>query len=455
MRIRSKLVLQFTGLVAAILLLFSGVIYLRYRAERIENFYLRLKGRASTTARLLVDVQGFDPKLLGLIDRNSLARLPGEEVYVFSYKNELLYTNRPQRASFVTPELLDRVRLDGEVRFEEAGRQVLGVLFKGRYDRFVILAAATDRLGQQQRADLVNALLLGLLAGVVGVVLAGFVFAGQALRPVAAINDQIARITEQDLRQRLDEGNGRDELAELARNFNQLLQRLDYAFEQQKSFVSSASHELRTPLAALKTEIQVALDEPHSVAEHNQVLENLLQDTNRLVDLTSGLLQLARPANHLNALTFKEVRMEEVILEAQHEVQRSNPAYRVDFEFDRVPDDDHLTLVQGSEALLKTVLINLIANACKYSPDHRADVRLGFDATQCRVVVRDRGIGIAPDDLPRVFRPFFRAGNATDFDGFGIGLAVCERIVVLHRGSLTVKSVVGQGSEFFLSLPHF
>lgn len=455
MQIRSKLVLQFTGIVAVILVFFSLVIYLRSSAERRDNFYDRLKRRASTTARLLVDVQGFDPQLLTLIDRNSLARLANEEVYVFSYKNELLYSNLTRKSEFVTPDLLDRVRLDKEVRFTDGDRQVLGVLFVSRYDRFVILAAATDRLGQEQRANLRNALLLGLLGGVVVTVLSGFVFASQALRPVAAINARIGQITERDLRQRLTEGNGRDELAELAINFNQMLQRLDYAFEQQKSFVSSASHELRTPLAALKTEIQVTLDEPHSVDEHVRVLENLLEDTNRLVDLTNGLLQLARPANHLNALTFREVRMEEVVLEARHELQRTRTDYRVDFDFDQVPDADHLTLVRGSAPLLKTVFVNLMGNACKYSPDHRAEVRLGFDTTHCQVLVRDQGVGIEPEALPYLFQPFFRAKNAATFEGFGIGLAVCERIVTLHRGSISVQSQPGKGSEFRVRIPHF
>ena len=455
MQIRTRLVLQFSGIVAVILLFFSGFIYYRYSTERRSNFYDRLKARASTTARLLVDVQGFDPTLLGLIDRNSLSRLPGEEVYIFSYKNEPLYASTKQRAAFVTPDLLDRVRLEREVRFEESGRQVLGVLFAGRYDRFVILAAATDAVGAQQRRDLRNALLLGLLGGVVVTVLSGFVFAGQALRPVAGINARISRITAQDLRQRLDEGNGRDELAELARNFNRLLHRLEDAFEQQRAFVSSASHELRTPLAALKTEIQVALDEPHSVHEHVRVLETLLHDTNRLVGLTNGLLQLARPTSLPDPVTFGEVRMEEVLLEAQTEVQRTNADYQVDFGFDRVPDDDHLTLVYGSEALLKTLFVNLIANACKYSPDHRAEVRLDFDPTHCRVTVRDRGIGLAPEDLPHLFRPFFRGKNAAAYEGFGIGLAVCDRIVRLHRGEIDVRSELGRGTEFIVTLPHF
>ena len=99
------------------------------------------------------------------------------------------------------------------------------------------------------------------------------------------------------------------------------------------------------------------------------------------------------------------------------------------------------------------MLLNLIDNACKYSPDHRADVCIAQDDASCRLSVTDRGIGIAPDQLAHIFDPFYRADNARTHDGFGLGLSICQRIAELHRGHIEVVSQPDQGTTFTVVLP--
>lgn len=146
--------------------------------------------------------------------------------------------------------------------------------------------------------------------------------------------------------------------------------------------------------------------------------------------------------------------MEEVLLNAQREVVASHTDYQIQFDFDQIPEEDHLTLVMGNEALLKNVFVNLLENACKYTPNHQASLRLGFDAEWCQVRVIDQGIGISKQDLPNIFQPFYRAKNAIDYHGFGIGLSVVKRIVELHEGQLEVKSRPHLGTEFMVRLKH-
>ena len=111
-------------------------------------------------------------------------------------------------------------------------------------------------------------------------------------------------------------------------------------------------------------------------------------------------------------------------------------------------------MVQGSVPLLKTVFSNLIDNACKYSPDKRAEIRIGFDPKNCFVRVIDAGIGIPQEEAKRIFEPLYRAKNATTYRGYGIGLSVCRRIVDIHRGTIQVDSKLGSGSTFEVTLPH-
>src|SRR5690606_38128615 len=107
-----------------------------------------------------------------------------------------------------------------------------------------------------------------------------------------------------------------------------------------------------------------------------------------------------------------------------------------------------------NEELLKRVFSNLLDNACKYSSDHHAQILISSDERSCSVKVRDHGIGISREDLPHIFNPFFRSANASQLPGFGIGLSICQRIVELHHGSISVTSEIGRGSEFKVQLNH-
>ncbi len=454
MQIRYKIALQFTLIVLAILLVFSAIVYFRAENQRRTNFYDRLARRAKTTARLLVDVKEFNTTLLKLIDRNSSSRLPAEEIFIYDYRNLLLYSNVEKVSPYVNHQLINNSRLRREIRFLYEERAVIGLLFEGRYDRFVVIASGVDKNGKLQLQELVITLLFAFLGGIAVTIALSLFFANQALRPIHTINQEVGEITARNLRKRINEGNGKDEIAQLATNFNLMLERLELAFQQQKQFVSQASHELRTPLSALKTEIQVGLSVLHSSEDHHLILKNLLKDTDRLIELSNSLLQLARIHETPDQLPFDEVRMEEVLLNAQQELLSVHTDYHINFDFDQIPEEDYFTLVKGNEALLKNVFVNLLENACKYTPNHQATLRLGFDEQYCIVRVIDQGIGIAKVDLPHIFQPFYRSKNAIDYQGFGVGLSVVQRIIDLHEGSIEVKSKQHLGTSFVVKIKH-
>src|SRR5690606_34631243 len=142
---------------------------------------------------------------------------------------------------------------------------------------------------------------------------------------------QVSKITAGNLAQRIDEGNSRDEIALLAMNFNRMLQRIEMAFEVQRSFVSNASHELRTPLAAMRSQLQVTLEKIRSPEEYQKVLQSLLEDTNSFAELTTGLLHLAQSGVENQDLLFTNVRIDEALFTAQEELARRKPEYHFQF----------------------------------------------------------------------------------------------------------------------------
>jgi signal transduction histidine kinase len=454
MKISYKIVFQFSLIVAFNLLIFSGFIYYREEQKRQETFRGRLSKRAITTARLLFDVKGFSPELLRIMDKTSVNRLIGEEVYIFNTKNQLVFSNADTVPKDFDEALLDKIKMQNLVEFRINDRENLGLLFDGKYDNFIVIESGIDVEGESNLKSLRQTLLISFLLIIMIVIISGMFFAGQALKPIKAINNQIGQITAQNLRKRVDGGKSKDEVAELAHNFNQMLNRLELGFEQQRSFVSHASHELRTPLAGIKSEVQLGLEEKLSLPEYEKILQNILEDTDKLILLSNSLLQMARPIDNFNLSKIENIRIEELLLTVQNELKNSKPEALVRTNFVNIPPDEHLMIIKGNEALLKNAFLNLLDNAIKYSHHQPVDVLIDFNDKDCIVQIADKGIGIPSDDLSNIFEPFYRGENAFDLQGFGVGLSICQKIIELHEGRIQVESQPMHGSTFTVFLPH-
>jgi len=165
------------------------------------------------------------------------------------------------------------------------------------------------------------------------------------------------------------------------------------------------------------------------------------------------LLQIVRPFKS-PLINFGEVRIDDIIFQAQDELGLSKPEYRITVKYAQEPEDENSIIVFGNEALLKTTFINLIDNACKYSPMQQAEVIIDFNKTYTIVAIKDEGMGIPKEDLETIFEPFYRSKNALNISGFGIGLSVCSKIVELHKGKISIQSVLNEGTKVTVQLPN-
>lgn len=450
MNIRVRLTFLFSAIAGAILLLFSATIYFQSSDYRREEFFSRLEGRALTAARLLVSVDQVDQNLLRIIDQNSVYALVEEKVWIYNPRDELVYSSPKDSKIAHSSEMLAQIRQEGKVTHSENDVESVGVLYDSNGEKFVVIATAFDRYGRSKLINLRSTLGLGLVFGLLAIALSGVFFAGQALQPLVKMNREISTITAGNLDSRVDEGNRHDEIAQLAINFNEMLARLEASFEAQHQFVSGASHELRTPLAAMTGQLQLILDRERSPEQYRQVLQSLRDDTQGLVKLTNGLLTLAQAETTAQPIHFQQVRIDEVLFAAQNELAKNNPDYHFSIEYDSLPDDESALTLAGNEHLLKTAFLNLMDNACKFSPD--GSVRVGLNpsgAEGLEINFTDGGAGIAPEERERIFLPFYRSQNVQGRTrGHGIGLALCRSIVRMHGGSIRLVSEVGRGSTF-------
>lgn len=456
MQIRNKLTLRFALLVGSLLLGFSIIIYTLSATYRKQEFNQRLKERGVNTAKLLIDVKEINNELLRIIDSSNYSALIGDEVVVFDYfKKSKIYASVDSSSIIIDEELLSKIRNEGEYAFRQGGREAIGLLYSNDFRRFVVISSAIDIYGMNKLKNLFWVIFVCFIGSVAFILLIGRYFSMQALKPIINVISEVSSIGANNLSQRVNEGNGSDEIAILSITFNKMLDRIETAFKMQKSFVSNASHELRTPLASITSQIEVVLMKNRPESEYKEVLSSLLEDARGLTNLSNNLLEIARSEQEIGTMQIQKVRLDELLIQTQLEFLTLNPSLNIDIDIKDNTNDDNLDLaVIGNENLLKLIFVNLIDNACKFSDNKPVKVILDYRKDNVKLSFQDHGIGIAPEDIPNILEPFYRAANAQNKKGHGIGLSLISKIVNLHHGSIQIDSELGSGTVIEVILPY-
>jgi len=451
--IRTRLTFQFTYIVTVILILFSFIIYYFSADYREYEFYSRLKQKAINTAKLLIEVKEVDYNLMKIIDKNTINTINNEKVLIYDCKNLLFYNSSDDDSIHTSKTLLDKIRLLKDVRYHEGEKEVIGLLYMDKNDQYVVISSALDSYGIKKLNNLKWIIFIGFIISIGLTVYTGRVYAYRALKPMSDVVKQVDKITISSLDMRVNEGNGSDEIAQLAITFNKMLERLESAFEMQRSFVSNASHELRTPLTSITGQIEVSLMKSRTNEEYEAILESVLEDIKNLNALSNGLLDLAKASSDISAIAFHPLRIDEILWKTRAELIDEKKAYNISIKFSEQIEDEKELTVLGNDHLIKTAIINLMDNACKFSSDKSAEVLLTLEGNFIKVTFADRGIGIDKADIENIFHPFFRAKNAKNIYGNGLGLSLTDKIIQLHRGAISIESQPQKGTRVTVTIP--
>ncbi len=452
MKIRSRLGLLFTLLVAALLVCFCLSIYYFSSLHRKNEFYKRLRAEAYASVELLFGTETISPELFKLLDLNEITVLYQEEIIIYNEADQIIYESGTDYLA-VDKRILDRIRQQQEVSFRRGQREVIGVLYEDQSNRYVVFVSAIDKYGFSKQANLALILSIGWLMMVLAVAYVGHIFAQNALKPMSRVVRQVNKITASSLSLRVEEGSNKDEIAELSHTFNKMLDRLEEAFRLQRQFISHASHELRTPLTAISGQIEVALMGEQPAEEYKTVLVSLHEDVKELIKLSNGLLNLAGISADTTALRIASMRLDELLWQSRSDLLAGHPEYKIRIHLLEMPEEEAGMLILGNAVLLKAAFMNLMENGCKFSPQKAVAVSLSRQEHAFALSFADEGIGIPEEDLPRIFEPFYRATNAKTIAGHGIGLSLTQRVIALHNGSIQIDSKPGNGTTFRLLLP--
>jgi heavy metal sensor kinase len=295
-------------------------------------------------------------------------------------------------------------------------------------------------------------LALGLPLAVIIITVGGYLLVRRALTPVEQITRAAERITQYNLSERLPVSSTGDELERLSVSLNRMITRLDDAFQNSKRFVADASHDLRTPLTILQGELESFAEDARLDSELRDRAGSMLEEVVHLGKIVEQLFTLSR----LDAG------------EAQTEWTRfdlSELAKTTADQMSLLAEDKGISIscdasqpmpVKGNHVRLKQVVVNLLDNAIKYTPEKGA-IQLRVLAVNGHAVleVKDNGIGIPPDALPHIFERFYRVDQArsADSESAGLGLSIVKSICTAHGAEVEAQSVVGSGSCFRVKLP--
>jgi signal transduction histidine kinase len=455
MQIRVRLALQFMMIAAGILLVAFIYIHFQFKRNLQDEYYDSLKSKAFIIAEMVAgkktDEQDF--KIEAPSDLSTpLATDYPENISIYDLEGRRLYSFNPAPDD-IPKSAFDDVKSAGECRFNHRKFSALGVLYMNKLGEHYIVVAESV-FDPVHVNNLTQILFLVFLISISLVAVGGWFFARQALAPVSRIMNQVDALLPTDMSHRLVTTNQHDELSRLVITFNKLLDRIQQVFRMQKMFLSNVSHELKNPLNVIVSQVEVILDKERSKEEYESTLTSVLADVKELNEVSDKLMQMARINADDATIRFQPLRIDELIWQTKENFVKTHPEYRINFEVLNLPEQEQKLFVNANEQLLKTALINLMDNGCKFSPDKQVKVSLSFSAEGNPVIeIADKGPGIPEKEISMVFNAFYRSSRTSSIKGSGIGLSLVDSIMKLHHIEVEVKSKPGQGTTFVLTFP--
>ncbi|HVX51424.1 MAG TPA: HAMP domain-containing sensor histidine kinase [Chitinophagaceae bacterium] len=455
MGVRLKVTLSFAIISFAILsLVCSSIYYFSYQNRR-KNFSTRLVNRAVTTAHLLMQSETFNSGLLKKIDAATAATMVNKTIQAFDLDNNRVYyySDNPDDTIPVTQAIVEEAKANQYAYFSDGNRDAVAYHHSDKENHLIIITAAYDEEGKQNLQQLRFVLIICFLGGIFITVAGGYFFSAGLLKPIKKIADEVNEISAQNLARRIEAGKSKDEWYYLNQTINDLLDRLEESFKTQARFIANASHELSTPLTSVSSQLEVTLQKERTPDEYRNAMQSVLLDIRHLNKLTQTLLAFAKASGTAGGIEISLVRVDEVLMRMPREMAKANALYQVRLNFDNLPEEDEKMLVLGNEDLLFSAVRNIVINACKYSPDNTAFIKLSVKKNTISIAVTDKGKGMTPEVLQHIFQPFYRSDDSDAEAGFGLGLSLTRRIIKLQRGQIEVTSVINKGTTFTILLP--
>jgi len=444
MNLKVRVAIFFTFFVALILFISTSTIYVLYKNFRKDDFYVRLKSHCSSVLNQYQEQIDSSSKQVAKITQ--VKTLYNEQVLLITNDEKILYLETDTVKINLHSIDLKKIKRQKEIRFDLDNAECIGIYNEEL--SIYIIGSAVDRTGFRKLKNLSIILISVLGGGILISAFFSFFVVQQAFRPLSRLNLQIQQTTANNMTTKVDEGNGKDEIQQIAKNFNAMLDRLIVSFENQKSFVQHASHELRTPLTTMLAQTNAAINHTLSPEEYKKILISLQEEQSELIELTNSLLILSQYEQIDNSIPLPNLRIDELLYESIEECQRLYSNIALSIEFENEPKDELELVISGNDVLIKSAFRNLIKNAYLYSSDKKANVFIKTSNQDVCITFINKGNTLKKEEEEKMYIPFFRGENASLIKGFGLGMSIIKRVVEIHNGKL-IYTAIGMDTNKF------
>ncbi|MDR6563030.1 MULTISPECIES: HAMP domain-containing sensor histidine kinase [unclassified Arcicella] len=453
MKTQTKLAIILGLLSSTIVVVFGLSIYYFLDKYSYVDFYKRLEARVRISAQYSLNSGTLNAKYLKNLRNQHLEKLEKEKEYLIEITPNGDFEQIADKYTLPI-HFLNSLSKAYTYKEKEGNLFIAGSQYKKGNKLYFVIVSAENYYALNHLIFLRSVLIAGISMVILIVVIFSFYFSKHIFDPIKEITDKVKQISTENIHLRLENNiNKSIEISELTNTFNELLNRIETAFETQKNFISNASHELGTPLTTIIGEADFSLLKPRTSEEYSTALKNILQQAERLNEITKSLLFLAQTGYKGKTITFEKVRIDEIIWVSKSLIDKLNPNNKILVDLRLLPEDPKKLKVRGNQQLLHLAFANILNNACKYSNNKPVTVHIASSNSQVIIMVEDQGIGIPDAELTFIYDPFFRASNTTLFEGYGIGLPLTRNIIHLHKGNLIVSSQVNVGTKVQIKIP--
>jgi len=446
LKVKDRLSFQFTFMFALLLLLVLTGVFLFAGHNRVNTFFDKLDDRAINVAQFYLAEDNLSKENFKSVIKKFPQSLAGENIRIYTdhYQPKFI----PEDSVHWDKRILKQVIEQKKIHFSEGNRQVTGIYYVDNSGNFIVIVSAVDESGYHYLHDLSLVMIFFFMASLLITFFIGKIFSKIALYPIVSITENLKRIRASSLDLRLPVAERKtDEIDNLSLTINKLLEHLEQSFESQQSFIANASHELRTPITTILGEAETTLVRERPKEEYQLTLVNIIKETESLNEIINSLMDLMQM--DLAHYELQSVRMDELLWEIVDELD--NDKVKIDY---NIPNDRLKCTIMGNRRLLFIGINNVIKNAVKFSDGKEVFCELFCNETGINIKIRDQGIGMTQKDILNIFQPFFRASNALNYAGHGIGLSLTQNVLKYHNGIIIVNSIVDTGTEFHLIFPN-
>ena len=448
MEIRHRLTLQFTLLVALLLAAILGFNYYLSSLFAKDSFLERLKERATIIANVHLESDKINQNRFDLMDKKYNPGLQAELIVIFDKDLKIRYIEGIDSLNINT-QLIQQLQLRQPKPLEKGGRTFIGFPFEDDQGSFFVVATAIDLVGNSKLRNMAQSMVISFFIFLVFTILAGHFLSKKALEPIQSVIFQVNAISASNLHERVQYNNEKDEIAQLSKTFNSMLNRLEDAFVSQLAFVCNASHELRNPLAAMIGQAEITLMKARDNIHYQEVIKTIYSDALRLKQIVNSLLQLSQATTESEIRNHTLINLDELLLDIIEPLSRTKGYNQIEI---LLPEEmDEQLHIKGNLSLLEVAIGNLIDNACKYSDGKPVLCKLEKRDQNIYLIIEDHGLGMGQEDLKYCMEPFYRSSHVRNKEGFGIGLAVASTILNSHGIGFSIQSQEGKGTTIHLS----